>query len=168
MSIQKFPKPYNAKQIEYLPKSTLNYFSEEEFNTLHPDHASQIKLLDIAERDSLIFYPPIQLIRQWPEHNSMFPVDDVFFFENKWKSDEGIQSVREWLHNKNIPYQSIVYLIYDNEKVLETTWKIFLKYWDLFSDKVRYGMHIIDETLQWSLYVFHHNIIHFGSNKTKI
>jgi hypothetical protein len=82
--------------------------------------------------------------------------------ESSWNTDEGIQSVRQWLHDCGVPYSTTVYLFYDRAMILAMPWKIVLRYWNAWAWSVGYSMTVVDSTCQWACMFHHENVIQFG------
>ena len=85
---------------------------------------------------------------------------------DSWNSDEEIAKVREWLFELKIPFDQDIYMLYD-ENVIKTKWKVFVKYWDVFSWSVGFSLNIVDQTRSWMLEVHHEDVLTFYSMESK-
>lgn len=81
---------------------------------------------------------------------------------DSWSADIEIAKIREWLFQCKIPFDQDIYMLYD-ENVIKTKWKVFVKYWDIFSWSIGISLKIIDHTRSWLLEVHHENILTFYS-----
>lgn len=139
-------------------------FDEEDL-PLPEDHGAQIALLypDDARRTSewLISALPFR----WPEGEPHFADETTLRIHNKWNSEDGVQSVRQWLHERGIPYTRQVYLIYDWDRVVQTPWKLVVRYWDAVAWSVGYAMLTMDHSRQWACCFHHEDVIVFGTFK---
>lgn len=79
-----------------------------------------------------------------------------------WDSEQDIAKVRAWLFQLKIPFDQDIYMLYD-ENVIKTKWKVFVKYWDIFSWSVGFSLNIVDQTRSWMLEVHHERVINFYS-----
>lgn len=84
---------------------------------------------------------------------------------DSWNSDEEIGRVCEWLFQLSIPFDQDIYMLYD-ENVIKTKWKVFVKYWDIFSWSVGFSLNIVDQTRSWMLEVHHEEVMTFYSMET--
>ena len=82
--------------------------------------------------------------------------------ESSWNTEQGVQSVRHWLHESGTPYSTIAYLFYDRTMILSMPWKIVLRYWKAWAWSVGYSMIAVDSTCQWACMFHHENVIEFG------
>jgi hypothetical protein len=72
--------------------------------------------------------------------------------------------IRKWLYRCAIPFDRKVFLIWQPEWVVETTWKMLVKYWTDFYYPISDDLTVCDESLQWALLFFHEHEIFFGTN----
>ena len=72
--------------------------------------------------------------------------------------------IRKWLYRCAIPFDHKVFLIWQPEWVVETTWKMLVKYWTDFYYPISDDLTVCDESLQWALLFFHEHEIFFGTN----
>ncbi|MCC9658798.1 hypothetical protein [Rhodopirellula halodulae] len=82
--------------------------------------------------------------------------------DESWNTDDGVQSVRQWLHDRDVPYQTTVYMFYDRRMILTMPWRLLVKYWDAFAWSVGYAMVATDSSCQWACMFHHENVIEFG------
>jgi len=101
---------------------------------------------------------------RWYSEDLRFPYESIFQLKDEhWNTDVGIQAVRKWLHECNVPYAQQVFLFYDNDRVFSLPWKLLIRYWDVFAWRVGYAMIVADHTTQWVCCFHHENVIIFGS-----
>ena len=126
-------------------------------------HAAQIALLDADDAKRASEWLMSALPSRWPEPD--FTDEITLSLSDQWNSAEGIQSVRQWLHDRGIPYARQVYLIYDWERVVQMPWKLVVKYWDAVAYSVGVAMVTMDHTRQWACCFHHEAVIVFGTFK---
>ncbi len=87
-----------------------------------------------------------------------------FFIDisESWNSDFEIARVREWLFQRRLSFDQTIYMLYD-ENIIKTKWKVFVKYWDIFSWSVGMSLIILSPTRNWMLEVHHERVINFYS-----
>jgi hypothetical protein len=90
-----------------------------------------------------------------------FPQERDWCFHDEWNSEEGIQKTREWLHDLGVPYATRIFLIY-HELVVQTEWKILVRYWDAFASNVGVAMLALDTTKSWVCCFHHEGFITFS------
>lgn len=137
---------------------------QDEYLPLPDTHASQIRRIrpDDARRIWEWLGPSIP--QGWPElkpdftHRTEFELDSENF-----NSSDGVQIVRQWLHERGIPYSNDVFLVYEANRIIQMPWKIFVRYWDALSWSVGYSMIAMDHTRQWACCIHHENWIVFGT-----
>ena len=76
------------------------------------------------------------------------------------------RTVKKWLFQRGIPFGRRIYLSYQPDWAVMTTWKMLIRYWDLFYYSISDDLTVIDDTMTWALLFFHEHEIHFGTRAT--
>ena len=159
--------PFEIESVGWndLPDSKRDFFCfEDEYLPLPTEHAVQIRSLAPESADRVWRWLWPSLPSGWPESEPHFANQSelVLDYEN-WNSDDGAQIVRQWLHDRAIPYSSDVFLIYESDKIVRMPWKLVVKYWDALAWSVGYAMIAMDATRQWACCFHHEDVIVFGT-----
>jgi len=161
----KLPFPIESIGWNELPESQREFFCfKDEYLPLPNEHALRIQRLtpDSAQRVWQWLCP--SLPPQWPESDPHFSNETVFRLDHdNWNTDAGVQTVRQWLHDRSVPYASDVFLMYDTHRIVRMPWKLLVKYWDALAWSVGYAMIAMDHTRQWACCFHHENVILFGA-----
>jgi hypothetical protein len=64
---------------------------------------------------------------------------------------------------RGVPFRQRGYLSYHPDTALVTTWKMLIRYWNLFYYSIADDLTVIDDTLNWALLFFHEHELYFGS-----
>ena len=156
------PFPLNTQNWHELSDSETFFFAEPE--CLISSHAAQIHLLNKLDARRFSHWALNALPVGWPDHSG-FLIEHRLNIQNKWNKEKDIQEVRQWLHDLQIPFAQTIYLIYDFDQVVQTTWKLLVRYWDQFAWSIGYAMTCVDETQQWACTFHHEDMILFGSHR---
>jgi hypothetical protein len=68
------------------------------------------------------------------------------------------------LFDRGIPFRRTAYLLYEQDQVVQATWRMVVRYWNAFAWSVGYAMMAVDHTLQWACCFHHEDVIVFGSH----
>ena len=137
---------------------------QDEYLPLPSDHAAQIQRLkpDVARRIWRWLGP--SLPSGWPESEPHFENQSVFRLDDgNWNTYEGVQTVRQWLHDRGISYSTDVFLVYKADQIIRMPWKLLVRYWNALAWSVGYSMIAMDHTRQWACCFHHENVIVFGA-----
>lgn len=163
---QRLPFPVTVRPWEELTESDRSFFCfSDEYLPLHPNHVAQFGLLiptDAARVSSWAFssIPP-----GWPDRaDHRFQHEAQFIVRDCWDDAGRRADVRQWLFERRIPLRRVVYLMYERDRVVQTTWKMVVRYWDGLCWSVGYAMVAVDHTLQWACCFHHEDIIVFGTH----
>ncbi|MEM8777336.1 MAG: hypothetical protein AAGF26_00400 [Cyanobacteria bacterium P01_G01_bin.49] len=137
-----------------------SFFCGDEYLPLPESHALQIASLEAEEGRRVIKWLLNPFDLRWTIE-SQFPCKVVMQLGDKWNSEAGIQTVRQWLHHRHVPYQRQVYLIYDYPQVVQMPWKLVVKYWDALAWSVGVEMLVLDSMRQWVCSFHHEDVITF-------
>src|SRR5204862_1347842 len=143
------PIPIIARPWPELSERERGFFSfGDAYLPLHPNHAAQIALLNPADAQRVSQWAFASIPSGWPDRT-----DQRFEFEEKksvsgfWNDDMRRAEIRQWLFERGIPFRRSVYLIYEQDRVVQTTWRMVVRYWDAFAWSVGYAMFAVDHTL---------------------
>ena len=149
-----------------------SFFCGDDYLPLPPQHAAQIGLLaqeDAAQLTSWAFsaIPP-----GWPDlTDQRFEYEHQLNVRECWNDDVRRAEVTRWLFGRGVRFRRTVYLLYERGRVVQTTWRMVVRYWDAFAWSVGYAMFAVDHTLQWACCFHHEDMFVFGShgkaNRTK-
>ena len=162
---QLLPFPVSVRLWDKLPERDRDFFRfADEYLPLHSNHAARIGLLKTADAARLSSWAFSSLPAGWPERlDARFEHEAFLNVHCCWNDGAKRALVRQWLFERGIPFSRTVYLIYDRNLVVQTTWKMVVRYWDSFAWSVGYAMLAVDHTLRWSCCFHHEEILVFGS-----
>lgn len=148
-----------------LPESDRYFFcSQDEYLPLPSDHAAQIQRLKRDSARRVWRWLGTSLPPEWPESEPHFKDEAKFRLEDcHWNTDEGIQTVRQWLHDRRVAYATDVFLVYEADQIIRMPWKLLVRYWNALAWSVGYSMIAIDHTRQWACCFHHEKVIVFGT-----
>lgn len=131
---------------------------------LPPADAARIGLLEPADAARLSAWALASIPPGWPElPDARFAHEDVLSLRDRWDDPAGHAAVRAWLYGRGVPFGRTVYLLYDRDRVVRTTWKVVVRHWDAFAWPVGYAMVAVDHTLRWACCFHHEDVVVFGS-----
>jgi hypothetical protein len=161
---QRLPFPVTVRTWNELLEPERGFFCfADDYLPLHPNHAAQLGLLipsDAARVTEWVFtaIPP-----GWPDRaDERFEHEAYLSIRDCWNDPARRVGVRQWLHDRGVPFGRAVYLLYGRERVVQTTWRMVVRYWDAFAWSVGYAMVAVDHTLQWACCFHHEDVIVFG------
>ena len=73
--------------------------------------------------------------------------------------------IRKWLFHCGIPFAAPVYLSWQPDWAVKTTWKMVVKYWTDFYYPISDDLTVIDGSFRWALLFFHEHEVFFGTNQ---
>ena len=139
--------------------------STDDYDRLPGSHKEQILFLDAAATKFIYEYlSSAKLVGEdISDPFSKGNFKTVEKFNDLADTDESRQRLKKWLFKRGIAFRTWVYVLpnYNRHPIL-MTWKMVIKYsFDLFfNDDVT----IFDDSLNWCLFYFHHNILFFGKD----
>jgi hypothetical protein len=162
---ENLPFPIETIAWDEMPESDREFFCfEDEYLPLPSEHAHQIHRLTSGDARRIWQWLGPSLPPGWPESKPHFQNETVFKLEHEnWNSDDGVQVVRKWLHDRGVPYASDAFLVYEAHQIVRMPWKLLVKYWDALAWSVRYSKIALDHTRQWACCFHHEDVIVFGS-----
>jgi hypothetical protein len=163
---ERLPFPVSGRPWDELSGFDRRFFCVEDYLPLPAHHAAQIRLLRRADAIRLADWAWTAIPPGWPDRTEQrFPHEESISIRDCWNDEAGRARVRRWLFGQGIPFRRTVYLLYDEERVVETTWRMVVRYWDAFAWSVGYAMVAVDHTLQWAVCFHHEEFFVFGSNR---
>lgn len=139
-------------------------FTDPRYDVLPPAHLAQVKPLAPADARQIS-----DMIRAAGIHRDM-PFTEGYFRKvtstaiSDRMDPEEERRIRKWLYQRGLPFQRRVLLCYQPEWSIETTWKLFIKYWSAFYYPYSDDLTIIDGSFQWALLFYHEHTAFFGTN----
>ncbi len=140
-------------------------FNDSKYDVLPPIHLAQVKPLAPADARHLrnrINEANLHKAIPFTEGYFRSVVSTSMSDSGEWAAEE--RRVRKWLYQRGIPFQQRVWLSYDGQCGIETTWKILIKYWSAFYYPSSDDLTVIDGSFNWALFFFHEDEVFFGSN----
>jgi hypothetical protein len=135
---------------------------QENYGPIPRAHLESIARVDVHDRPRLNSWLDRLLPRKSADQLA-FPVSEFLrLTDESWNTDNGVQSVRQWLYDRGVPYQSTIYAFYDRDQILCMPWRLLVKYWDSFAWSVGYAMIATDASCQWACMFHHEDVIEFG------
>lgn len=144
MNIENFSKSF--KKWSLLTDKEREFFCGEEHLPFHENHEERISVLFGNKARNFID----RALHQIPEYNSGVKskkrTGDCVLLKEVWNNEAKSQEVRQWLHDRGLPFETIVYLLYDNQ-VVRTDWKFLVTYWDALVWNIGVAMVATDLTV---------------------
>jgi hypothetical protein len=165
---ESLPFPVSARPWSELTDRERAFFSfGDVYLPLHPNHAIQISLLTPADALRVSHWAFASIPPGWPDRtDEQFELQEQKSVSDCWNDEVRGGEIRDWLFDRGIPFRRTVYLIYEQDRVVQTTWRMVVRYWDAFSWSVGYSMLAVDHTLQWACCFHHEELIVFGSHSS--
>ena len=161
---QRLPFEESSRLWSELSEPERDFFCfDDDVASLPPNHAAQMALLAPGDNDRLASWAFAALPPGWPDGGDKFEWEDQLRIHECWNDPVRVAQVRRWLFDRGIPFRRTVYLIYGYDRVVQTTWRMVVRYWDAFAWSVGYAMVAVDHTLQWACCFHHEEVIVFGS-----
>lgn len=158
------PFPLFSRPWEALSDRERGFFVEWDYFPLPPNHTDQMRLLTPDSAEAVSRWVWSSIPKLWPERARHFRCDEHLRTDDCWNAQEKSAAVRQWLFDRGVPFRRRVYLLYEPDEVVLTTWKMVVRYWDAFGWSVGYQMVVVDHSLQWACCFHHEDLIVFGSN----
>src|SRR5207244_1921109 len=131
----------------------------------HPNHAAQVGLLAPADAARVTEWAFAAIPRGWPDRpGQRFGHQSELVVRDCWNDAARLAGVRRWLYERGVPFGRTVYLLYERWRVVQTTWRMVVRYWDAFAWSVGFATVAVDHTLQWACCLHHEDVIVFGSH----
>lgn len=164
------PFPIEVRRWEELKESERRFFCfQDEYSPLHTNHAAQIGLLVPKAAKQVDDWATAAIPVGWPDSvTGSFPFEEQRNIRDGWDNPVERAAVRKWLFDRGVPFCRTVYLLYDRNMVVRTTWRLVVRYWDAFAWSVGIAMYVIDHTLQWTCCFHHEDVIVFGGRSASL
>ena len=162
---ERLPFPASVRPWDELSESDRDFFCfADDYLPLHPNHAAQIGLLAPADAARVIDWAFEAIPSGWPEGTERYEHEANRGLRDCWNDAARRAQVRQWLFERGIPFRRTVYLLYERKLVVQTSWRMVVRYWDAFAWSVGYSMEAVDHTRQWACCFHHEDVIVFGSH----
>jgi len=160
------PFSITCRGWDELTTAERRFFVGDRYLPLPSTHAERICLADRVDATRLDHWVFQTIPPQWPElPQPYFRHEETRSLLGVWGDPSAVQGVRHWLYERSIPFDCTVYLLYERDRIVLTTWGLLVRYWDAFAGAVGYSMVAVDHTLQWAACFHHEDLLVFGSNR---
>ena len=139
-------------------------FTDPRYRVLPPVHLEQVKPLS-SESSRRLWDLTLLLHKDLPFTVGFF--SDVESIPLNNTDPLAIRAVRKWLFNRGVPFKSPVYLSYQQDEAIATTWKMVIKYWDEFWYPGSDDLTVVDDSFAWTLLFWHEGEAFFGDNRNR-
>ena len=154
LNIANFSSELKGKTFNELSEKEKSFFTCDDYLPSPNNHTLQIILLD-QKSFRIVKSLAISRLNNYLVYGyNNFPYVQKKSLCDKWNSELSIREVRQWLYNIGIPLSQKIFLLYSNKIVL-TSWKILVRYWDAFAWSVGVAMYAFDASMNW-ICEFHH------------
>ncbi len=154
-----FPEPSTGRRFDELTERERGFFVGDEYLPLSPNHCERIKLLSRVDALRIWDWMPLRHRNFWPSPKPTFTHQDSLLL--KWDRDEDPE-VRDWLWGRGIPFGREIFILHDDRRtVIQTDWKMLVRYWDAFSWSVGVEALVIDRSLTWCCHLHHESVLIF-------
>jgi len=135
-------------------------FTDEAFNLLPQEDLSKIYPLG-AIGESLLYksISPYRIRSGYRLNEQYF--SSIIDLNMKAVSDK---EIKEWLKDLGVQANKDVVLMWDHWGSVITKWQNFIKYYQDFFYPISDDLTIIDESLNWTVYLHHDELMYFGRN----
>lgn len=140
-------------------------FTDPNYSVLPDEHLNQIRPLSPkSARQIWRFILDTDLHRDVPFRQGFFQhVESTGIVDSHGNGEEDAR-IRKWLYRCAIPFDRRIFLVWQPEWVIETSWKMLVKYWTDFYYPISDDLTVCDESLQWALLFHHKDEVFFGTN----
>jgi hypothetical protein len=163
---QRLPFSVSTRPWRELPERDRSFFSfGDDYLPLPHSHADQISLVVPGDAERVSVWAFSAIPPGWPDRTDQrFEREERLSVSGCWNDASRRAEVRRWLFDRGIRFRQTVYLLYERDRVVQTTWRMVVRYWAAFAWSVGYAMVVVDHTLQWACCFHHEDVIVFGSN----
>lgn len=162
-----WPFAVSSRAWDELSERERNFCCGDHHLPLHPQHAAQLRLLNGEDARCFASWAWSAVPAGWPDQaDRRFARESALnLLQQSWSDTDTKAMVQRWLYEQGIPFRRTVYLIYERDCVVQTTWRMVVRYWDAFAWSVGYGMVTVDHTLRWAVCFHHEDVFAFGSHQ---
>ncbi len=139
-------------------------FTDPRYRVLPPVHLEQVKPLSL-DSSRRLWDLTLPLHKDLPFTPGFFRVVESIPLDNA--EPTAIRAVRKWLFARGVPFKTPVYLSYQPDEAIATTWKMVIKYWDDFWYPGSDDLTIVDDSFAWALLFWHESEAFFGDNRNR-
>lgn len=139
-------------------------FTDPRYRVLPALHLEQVKPLS-SESSRRLWDRTLSLHGDLPFTPELFRTVESVHLDNN--DPAAIRAVRKWLFERGVPFKSAVYLSYQPKEAIATTWKMVVKYWDVFWYPGSDDLTVVDESFAWALLFWHESEAFFGDNRDR-
>lgn len=163
---ERLPFAVSARNWSDLSDDERSFFQfDDEYLPLPADHAAKISLVEHGDATRLATWAFASIPPGWPDRaDGGYAIEERLGIRDSWNDPVRREDVRRWLYERGVPFGRTVYLLYERDRVVRTTWQMAVKYWDAFAWSVGYAMIATDHTLQWACCFHHEDVIVFGKH----
>src|SRR5258708_4441163 len=123
-------------------------FTDPRYRILPPVHLEQVKPLS-SESSRRLWDLTLPLHEDLPFTPGYFRVVESIPLDNA--EPTAIRAVRKWLFARAVPFKAPVYLSYQPDEAIATTWKMVVKYWDDFWYPGSDDLTVVYDSFAWAL-----------------
>lgn len=128
---------------------------------IRAEHLAQCQPMS-PESAQRLWHQVLEFHDQFPFTKGWFgQVDSVCLPES---GETEIRAVKKWLYERGIPFRTQVFLSYQPDEAIVTTWKMVVKYWDTFWWPM-HDLTVIDGSMNWALLFWHEREAFFGHHR---
>ena len=137
-------------------------FTDPRYRVLPSTHLVQIKPIKAHAAGQLV-----DLISDW---DPLPPQGQAGFAHvartriDAYEVDE-VRRVRKWLFQRPLPFKQEVFVCWDRHTAAITTWKMIVRYWDVFWYPSSDDVCVFDTSLAWLLFLWHEEEAFFASHR---
>jgi hypothetical protein len=139
-------------------------FTDPRYRALPPVHLKLVKPLSPMSSRRL-WDLALPLHEELPFTAGFFRVVESIPLDNA--APTAVRGVRKWLFSRGVPFKSLVFLSYQPEWAIATTWKMVVKYWDDFWYPGSDDLTVVDGSFAWALLLWHESQAFFGDNRNR-
>jgi hypothetical protein len=140
-------------------------FTDPRYRVLPAVHLEQVKPLS-SDSSRRLWELTLPLHGDLPFTPGLFGTVESVSLDNS--DPAGIRAVRKWLFGRKVPFKSPVYLSYQPEWAIATTWKMVVKYWDDFWYPGSDDLTVVEGPFAWALLFWHESEAFFGDNRNRL
>ena len=157
-------------ELASLPADTMSAwplrwrFTDSKYSLLRPIHIEQIvPLAPLGARRLWQIIAQSRLHSEFPFMSGFFQHIEKMAIEDSHGNEMEDRRVRKRLYQQRIPFQTQIYLIWQPDWAVRTTWKMLVKYWTDFYHPISDDLTVFDGTFQWACLFWHEQEIFFGT-----
>jgi hypothetical protein len=160
------PVPGAMLELSHIPIEQWRYsrrLADTRYRMLPAHHLAQVHPL-VPESAKRIWELALPMHRDFPFTEGFFRAVEstpLVFAE-----PDAARATRTWLFHRRLPFKARVFLSWQPDEAVDTTWKMVVKYWDDFWYPGSDDLTVFDISLTWALLLWHEEEAFFGDNRT--